>query len=312
MPGVFISYRRDDQPGYAGRLADALASSFGADNVFRDIEDIHPGDDFVLALQKQLRSIDVMLVMIGPAWLTTGRNGGRRLDEPEDFVRMEIENGLRSGKPVLPVLVGGALMPTEKELPATIRALARRQAIVLSDADWPSNVARLVESIHPFLPTRRRISARLTLFWGVAAIALIALLYIGLKSYRPDSSDTAPATTAATAATELQLTGRWTARITYDWGAVHEEVFELKLENGELRGTASYLRVARTVEQGQVQADRLSFITHSQEVLGEISRDLTHRYRGQFKGDALHFVLESSGGQSPHAPVEFIAHRASK
>jgi len=305
MPGLFISYRRDDQPGYAGRLADALESAFGADNVFRDIEDIRPGDDFVVVLQKQLKGIDVMLVMIGPAWLTTSRDGVRRLDEPEDFVRMEIETGLRSGKPVLPVLVGGAVMPTEEDLPAAIRALARRQAIVLSDSGWSSDVARLADSIRPFLPARRHLSLSPALLWGLVGIALLALLAAGLKSYWPGSSATPPAEIA------LDPTGRWTARIKYDWGAVHEETFVLKLENGEVHGTASYLRVARTVEQGQLQADRLSFITRSQEVLGEASRELTHRYRGQLKAGELHFVLESSGGQLPHDPVEFIARRTS-
>lgn len=306
MSGLFISYRRDDQPGYAGRLADALESAFGADKVFRDIEDIRPGDDFVVVLQKQLKSIDVMLVMIGPAWLTTSRDGIRRLDEPEDFVRMEIESGLKSGKTVLPVLVGGALMPTEEDLPAAIRALARRQAIVLSDSGWTSDVARLVDSIRPLLPTRRRLSLPPALLWGLAAVTLLALLATGLKGYWPGSSATPPAETTP------NLTGRWTAQIKYDWGAGHEETFVLKQENNEVHGTASYLRVARTVEQGQVQADRLNFITHSQEVLGESSRELTHRYRGQLKADELHFVLESSGGQSPHVPVEFIARRASK
>ena len=306
MPGLFISYRRDDQPGYAGRLADALESAFGADNVFRDIEDIRPGDDFVVALQKQLKSIDVMLVMIGPAWLTTNRNGVRRLDEPDDFVRMEIETGLRSGKPVLPVLVGGAVMPTEEDLPAAIRALARRQAIVLSDSGWSSDVTRLVDSIRPLLPARRHLSLPPALLWGLAAVALLALLATGLKSYWPGTSATPPTAIA------LDLTGRWTAQIKYDWGAVHEETFVLKQENNEMHGTASYLRVARTVEQGQLQADRLSFITHSQEVLGDASRELTHRYRGQFKAGELQFVLESSRGQSPHVPVEFIARRVSK
>ena len=152
MPGLFINYRRDDQPGYAGRLADALESAFGAEKVFRDIEDIRPGDDFVVALQKQLAGIDVMLVVIGPAWLATRIKGVRRLDEPEDFVRMEIETVLKSGKPLLPVLVSGAAMPIEADLPSNIRALARRQAIVLSDVGWSSDVARLIESIRPFLP----------------------------------------------------------------------------------------------------------------------------------------------------------------
>ena len=309
MPGVFISYRREDQPGYAGRLADTLEAAFGADNVFRDIEDIRPGDDFVVALHKQLKDIDVMLVMIGPAWLTASRNGVRRLDEPEDFVRMEIESGLKSGKPVLPVLVDGASMPTGDDLPATIRALARRQAFPLSDAGWPSDVARLVNFIRPSMPALRRFSWQTTLFWslaGITLLTLLALLVVGLKSYWPGS----PA--IPTVETAFNPAGHWAARITYDWGAEHDEAFDLKLDNGEVHGTASYLRVARTVEQGQLQTDRLSFITHSQEVLGDASRELTHRYRGQLKADELHFVLESSGGQSPHAPVEFIARRTSK
>jgi len=78
------------------------------------------------------------------------------------------------------------------------------------------------------------------------------------------------------------------------------------------RNQAGHLRVPRIVEQGKVQADRLSFITHSEEVLGDARRELTHRYRGQFKAGELHFVLESSGSQSPHDPVEFIARRVSK
>ena len=306
MPGVFINYRRDDQPGYAGRLADALESAFGADKVFRDIEDIRPGDDFVIALQKQLKGIDVMLVMIGPAWLTACRDGVRRLDEPKDFVRMEIETGLKSGKPLLPVLINGSVMPAEEDLPASIRALARRQAIVLSDVGWSSDVARLIESVRPFLPARRRLSWRSTLLWSLAGIALLALLATGLKVYWPGTPNAPPAAIA------LDPTGRWTARITYDWGEGYEETFDLKLENGEVHGTVSYLRVPRIVEQGQVQADRLSFITHSEEVLGDARRELTHRYRGQLKSDELHFVLESSGSQSPHDPVEFIARRVSK
>ena len=147
MSGIFISYRRDDQAGFAGRLADALEARFGADNVFRDIEDIHPGDDFVVAIDQHLASVDVMLVLIGPAWLTLSRNGVRRLDEPDDFVRMEIAAGLKSGKTVLPVLLDGATMPAEKDLPPSISALARRQAMRLTDAGWASDVARLVAAL---------------------------------------------------------------------------------------------------------------------------------------------------------------------
>ena len=144
MAGLFISYRRNDQPGFAGRLADALEEAFGRDNVFRDVEDIHPGDDFVLTIQKQLGRVNVMLVMIGPAWLTASKDGARRLDDSDDFVRREVQVALESGIAVLPVLVDGALMPTLADLPDAIAALARRQAFVLSDAGWTTAIARLV------------------------------------------------------------------------------------------------------------------------------------------------------------------------
>ena len=144
MTGFFLSYRRDDSAGFAGRLADDLEAAFGAGSVFRDVEDIQPGQDFVDAIDGQLQSARAVLVMIGPRWLDAGADGRRRLDGPDDFVRREIEVGLASGKPVIPLLVGGATMPDGKELPNTIASLARRQAEALSDIDWRTDVERLV------------------------------------------------------------------------------------------------------------------------------------------------------------------------
>jgi len=308
MSGVFISYRRDDQAGFAGRLADVLVSTFGADNVFRDIEDIHPGEDFVVAIEKQLAAVDVMLVMIGPAWLTASRNGTRRLDEPDDFVRREIEAGLKSGKTVLPVLVGGAAMPAEKDLPPAIVALARRQSFILSDSGWTSDVARLVDVVKPFFPASRRPARRSGLLWGLAALAVIVLLAVGLKGNWLGHSEV-PKPVASELA--QSLAGRWLATVKYDWGAEHAERFDLRPENGEVHGTASYLRVARTVEQGVIKGEQLNFVTHSQEVVGDgPGREVTHRYRATLKAGELHFVLESGGGHSTHSPVEFVARRA--
>lgn len=313
MPGIFINYRRDDRPGFAGRLADALENTFGVDHVFRDVEDIHPGEDFVVAIQKQLSSVDVMLVMIGPDWLTVNRNGIRRLDETEDFVRKEIQAGLESGKPVLPVLVGGALMPEQADLPNEIATLALRQAFVLSDVSWTSDVARLVKFIRPLLPARRHLQRRRVMAWGLAAvIVFVALLIPSLKKARLNSStlptSLAPAPSSAQIAS--QLSGRWTARVRYDWGAEYDEIFELRLENAEVHGTASFLRLARIVEQGQLRDNHLSFVTHSQEVTNDAAhREQTHRYRGELKSGELYLVLETTGGLSTHAPVKLIARR---
>lgn len=308
MPGIFISYRRDDQAGFAGRLADALGLAFDADNVFRDIEDIHPGEDFVDAINQQLTSVDVFLVIIGPAWLTVSRHGVRRLDEPEDFVRMEIEAGLKSGKMLLPVLVGGASMPAEKELPLAIRALARRQSFILSDTRWASDVARLIQTIKPSFPMVQPPRSRSWLGWSLAGLALVAALFTGLKMNWTGHSTGAVAPVSAEMV--QALSGQWRATVKYDWGAEHAERFDLRLENDEVHGTASYLGVPRTVEQGTLAGEQLNFVTHSQEVLGDgPGRDVTHRYRAVLQGDELHVVLESGGGHSVHTPVEFVARR---
>ncbi len=313
MAGLFISYRRNDQPGFAGRLADALEEAFGRDNVFRDVEDIHPGDDFVLTIQKQLGRVNVMLVMIGPAWLTASKDGARRLDDPDDFVRREVQVALESGIAVLPVLVDGALMPTLADLPDAIAALARRQAFVLSDAGWTTDIARLVAYVRPLLNARNQGALRpKRMAWvvaiGILIIGLVAL--IAMESRTVSSRTSSPQNSPEGAAL---LTGRWTAQVKYDWGDVHDEIFDLRLENGEVHGTASYLQLARTVEEGRLQGNRLSFVTHSQEMMGDSPpREQTHRYRGEVKAGELHLVLESRGGLTTHTPVEFTARRVLK
>ncbi|WP_288011220.1 penicillin acylase family protein, partial [Diaphorobacter sp.] len=143
MPSVFISYRRDDSAGFAGRLADALEQRLGAGAVFRDVDDIQPGADFEAVIARGLDQVRAMLVVIGPGWLDAAVDGQRRLDRPDDFVRREVEQALASGKPVVPVLVGGATMPAANALPIALRGLANRQALVLGDASWSADLARL-------------------------------------------------------------------------------------------------------------------------------------------------------------------------
>src|SRR5512134_3673778 len=134
---IFLSYRRADTAGYAGRLAEALRSRFGRDSVFQDVEAIRPGSDFVHEIDGAIARCHVLVVLIGDTWLTErSASGGRRLEDPEDFVRLEIATALRRGMGVLPVLVEGAKMPPEGDLPADLRPLARVQALELSDSRW--------------------------------------------------------------------------------------------------------------------------------------------------------------------------------
>ncbi|HZP86097.1 MAG TPA: toll/interleukin-1 receptor domain-containing protein [Burkholderiales bacterium] len=148
MAGIFISYRREDSAGFAGHLVEDLKQAFEPQQIFRDIEAIEAGTDFVDAINRAVSSSSVILVMIGPHWLTaTGKSGQRRLDEENDFVRLEVQAGLSSNARVIPVLVGGASMPAENDLPPSIRALARRQAHEITERRWDYDVEQLFATL---------------------------------------------------------------------------------------------------------------------------------------------------------------------
>jgi hypothetical protein len=148
MSCIFISYRRKDAAGYAGWLADRLNKAFSKHQIFRDLEDIEAGKEFTDVINEEIESSAVLLALIGPNWLCSeGEEGRRRLDNPHDFVRLEIASALKRKICVVPVLVGDATMPTEEELPTAIRALARRQAHELSDQRWDYDVGELVKII---------------------------------------------------------------------------------------------------------------------------------------------------------------------
>jgi len=149
MDGVFISYRRNDCAGHAGRLYDRLVDRLGEGNVFMDIDAIEPGVDFGVRIDEAIGTCRLLIVLIGDDWLEiTGEQGQRRLDDPADFVRLEIASGLRREElRVIPVLVEGASMPLADRLPDDIKPLARRNALELSDARWRYDVERLIEVI---------------------------------------------------------------------------------------------------------------------------------------------------------------------
>jgi len=149
MPTTFISYRRDDAAGYAGRLHEALENRLGRDQVFRDVDTLQPGQDFVEAIESRLAECRVFLAMIGREWLDAhDSEGRRRLDQPHDYVRLEIVNALsRREVRVIPVLIEGASMPPAESLPEAVRPLTRKQAVHLRDDAWDHDVDRLVTAI---------------------------------------------------------------------------------------------------------------------------------------------------------------------
>lgn len=179
---IFINYRRDDTGGHAGRLYDALASRFGEDNVFMDVDAIDPGEDFTQVVERSVGSCDVLLALIGRTWMTTDDDEGRRrLNEPDDWVRVEIQTALeRPDTRVIPTLVQGATMPALRELPRELQPLSHRNAFEIRDSRWRADVQRLIEDLEELARQRAgaggwRTRARSLRFVPALILALLAL-----------------------------------------------------------------------------------------------------------------------------------------
>ncbi|OLE81784.1 MAG: hypothetical protein AUG06_00320 [Actinobacteria bacterium 13_1_20CM_2_65_11] len=153
---IFISYRREDAAGQAGRLYDQLSSHFGSDKVFIDVAAIEPGADFVSVLEQAVAASDTVLVVIGPGWLNSqAADGTRRIDASDDYLRREINGALDHGCHVIPVLVRRARMPEPAELPSSIEKLGHRNAIEVSDARWHADVQALIGYLHTAITDTR-------------------------------------------------------------------------------------------------------------------------------------------------------------
>jgi len=157
MRAIFISYRRDDAEGQAGRLFDDLTKHFGDDAVFMDVAAIEPGRDFRRVIDEQVASCGVLLAIIGKNWLTTkNESGARRLDDPMDFVRLETASALKRDIPVVPVLVHAAVMPRAEDLPDDLKELAFRNGVELTHARWDSDVQVLVKALGPYVQVKQK------------------------------------------------------------------------------------------------------------------------------------------------------------
>lgn len=160
MSGIFISYRRADAQGWAGRLGADLAQAFGDVAYFFDLASIPPGADFIVEIERAVASADAVLVLIGPRWLDLRDNHNmRRLGDPTDVVAAEVSLALMRPVPVIPVLLGGIAMPGMAELPEKLQSLARRNAFELSDSRWEHDRDRLFAALEASTPLKRRPSA---------------------------------------------------------------------------------------------------------------------------------------------------------
>src|SRR6202167_3342942 len=141
----FISYRRDDSAGHAGRVRDRLELEFGRDLLFMDVDAVPLGINFIKILREGVAKCDALLAVIGPSWLDLrDKEGNRRIDDPHDYVRIEIAAALQRDIPVIPVLLDGAEMPRADQLPKEISELALRNELYVRHASLHSDVDRLI------------------------------------------------------------------------------------------------------------------------------------------------------------------------
>jgi hypothetical protein len=193
MSGIFISYRREDSAGWTGRLAETLKEEFGAESIFMDVDGIKPGLEFPVALQQALESCDVLLAVIGPEWATvTDPSGKPRLEDPFDWVRIEIAAALKRKIRVIPVLVGGASVPTMDFLPDELDPLAHRQAHELTDKRWKYDVEELTKTFptalqKPWLLPNIQLWQSTPVMIGALLIAVTLTVWVFTSIYSPDS-----------------------------------------------------------------------------------------------------------------------------
>lgn len=190
---IFIGYRRDDTGDAVGRIYDKLCETFGRDHVYKDVDKTPVGKDFGEHILGVLPACRVFLAIIGNQWLDVRTpEGGRRIDDPQDWVRIELETALRTpGLQVIPVLINDTVIPAEKDLPEPLRKLSLLNAArVRRDPDFHVDMQRLVTAIQAGGPISRKEPVQPTLRYVLIAGAVIGAVLIGWSVLKPNASAT--------------------------------------------------------------------------------------------------------------------------
>jgi uracil-DNA glycosylase family 4 len=271
MSRIFINYRRQDSEGYVGRLYDHLAQHFERNDLFMDVDSIKPGQDFVKTLEDAVNACDVFIAVIGPQWLgITNESGERRLDQWNDFARVEIASALKQNKLVIPVLVGRARMPSPAELPDDLAALARRNAVEVAHQRFTSDVEKLIAAIKEAVPAN--------------------------PSFKFDTdSETVRRKAADLRALREELVS-----------ATHSPLFKVRVENryypvlGEGNPDANILFIGESPGRTEAQEGR-PFCGPSGDVLDEMLRSISLRRESVY---VTNLVLDYPGAKREPTPEE--------
>ncbi len=272
---IFISYRREDSAGYAGRICQELGNIFGADHVFMDIEDIAPGEDFTKAIESRISECDALVTLIGPQWLSSLR----AREQSEDFVRHEIETALKRGITVIPVLISGADMPRYQDLPKSVAQLARYQAVAIRDARFDDDLQVLVDAlrsrVNPALPLTQRASV-----WKVLIPLLVIAVIAGLFMVALPS--------------DFDVNGVWVAEMKKEGQYPYQVRLELIESSGKLSGSVSFPTGDGVIEDGTIQGSKVTFsTTHLPQFASEAA---VSRFNGEIVKGEIQLVSVDSNG----------------
>jgi hypothetical protein len=245
LESVFLSYRREDSAGYAGLLAEHLSSEIGHEHVFIDVHDIVPGQDFAQAIENTISACQAVIVVIGPRWVADLKQRGGQ----DDFVLHEVSVALRRNVTVIPVLVGGTPMPSAADLPESIAALSRRQALEIRDGRFEDDTKLLVEALRrvpgfskPPVSVRRRVLARI-----LAGAVILAAAAFGIMRWKQGSG--------------IDVNGIWIAEMQKP----NREPFQVRLDlaasDGRLAGSVAYPTGDATIQAGTIENGALKFFT---------------------------------------------------
>ena len=306
MSRIFISYRRSDGAGYAGRDLDRLQNEFGTAHVYRDVDSLEDGTRFPDDIAEQLTKCRIVLVVIGPTWCDArNATGSRRLDDPGDWVRIEVTEALRRGLCVIPITVGGARLPDTSDLPEGMRDLTQRQARELRDGDtWGADldllVRRIAKELGVFRPLGRRRGLALWIALAVlgAATVALSLRYSSDSIWRMQASS-------------KDWAGSWNSPEITDPDYKDQKftlVIEFELTGANLNGRVKEGIATFSIMDPKVTGNSISFYTQSEVTSGDKLTPYKQLYYGVRTGDTIRFrSWDDLGG----TPFEFEARRIS-
>ncbi|HYP14555.1 MAG TPA: toll/interleukin-1 receptor domain-containing protein [Bryobacteraceae bacterium] len=276
MSNVFISYRREDSAPYAGRICDRMESAFGHDHVFMDVDDIPPGSDFTEAISHRVSSCQALLVVIGPSWLELLRI--RAAAGQQDFVALEIESALRRSIPVIPVLVGGAPMPSQRDLPETLSALSRRQALVVRDSGFDQDAGDLIRARRR--ATNSGATGRLWSWIPVAAAGVVAVIAVSLFWPRAQPG--------------VVIAGTWKAQMQRQGLSPYQIRLRFEVAGEALGGQVHYPTGTAAIQGGTFDEHRLAFFTrHTPQFESEPA---TITFSGERSGQEIKLIATTPDG----------------